>query len=120
MSLLTDLLKEVPLSAVLQERIKGLETENKQLKEALATVTKERDDVTNERDELRRKIDNAPFAAAPPKEKPEIRNGLYYFDGDMSKPCCPRCYENHGRKSPMAGRSHLGMKCSVCGNFIPR
>jgi hypothetical protein len=118
MGWLNDWLQGIPRNAVLKERIafeektfKDMKAENKQLKEAVATLTAENE-------ELKRQIADAPVATATaqPQEKPKIVNGLYYFDGDMSTAYCPRCYEREGKKHVMASMRHLGSRCTACGN----
>jgi len=96
-----------------EQKFKEMETENKRLKDEVAALTEENK-------ALKGKIEQAPVAVAPPKEKPEIMHGLYYFGGDKTTPHCPRCYERDGKKHVMASIRHLGSKCTVCGNHIPR
>jgi hypothetical protein len=117
---LSDALQGIPLNAVLrvrvalaEQRFKALEDENTALEAQVAALTAENE-------ALRQKVEQAPVAAIPTKEPPEILYGLYYFGGDTSKLYCPRCYETHGKKHIMADVRHLGHKCTVCGNFIPR
>ncbi len=107
MNWLNDLLQGIPLNAVLRERLALVEQRFKDMEEKLTAVIKERD-------ELKRQIAEAP--AAMPTEKPEIRNGVYYFAGDES-PYCPRCFEREGRKHVMADNL-IRLKCTVCGNMI--
>jgi hypothetical protein len=99
--------------ALAEQKVKDLESEKKRLRE-------ENEALTGENKTLKRKIAEAPLAVEPPKEKPEIRNGLYYFGGDMSTPHCPRCYETQGKKHVMANVRHMGHKCTVCENVIYR
>src|SRR5262249_10309329 len=120
MGWLTDLLQGLPVNPVLRERLalaeqkfKDMEAENKRLKEEVATLAEENEG-------LKQQIERAPVASAPPKETPRIMYGLYSLGGDMSTPYCPRCYERQGKKHVMAGVSHLGHKCTVCGNIIYR
>jgi hypothetical protein len=117
---LADLLKEYPALSVgkerlafQEERLKQFEAENKQLKEKVAALT-------TENEELKRRIAEAPVAAEAPKETPQDMYGCYYFGGDSSKLYCPRCYEQKGKKHLMAALRHVGHKCTVCENFIPR
>jgi hypothetical protein len=118
MSWLTDLLQGIQLNPVLRERLalaeqkfKDIETENKHLTEKVAAITKENET-------LRQQIEQAPVAGVPPKEKPQIWNGLYYFGGDVSVMYCPRCYERENKKHVMAEERGVGHICTVCEKFI--
>ncbi|HTU91633.1 MAG TPA: hypothetical protein VMF69_16235 [Gemmataceae bacterium] len=118
MGWLSDLLQGIPLNSVLRERValaeqkfREVEEENKRLMEEVAALTKENG-------ELKREIADAPIAVTPPKEKPENRNGLYYFAGEESTPYCPRCYETAGKKHVMSAVPHMGHQCTVCDKFI--
>lgn len=115
MGMIDDFLQGIPLNAVLRERLalaeqkyKDMETENKELKQRVASLTTE---VAT----LAEKIAKAPVASEQPKEKPEVINGVYYFDGDKSTPYCPRCYANEGKKHAMSRIEDVGKKCPICG-----
>src|SRR5215470_17359066 len=119
MSWWTDLLQDIPLTAVLKERLalaeqkfKDMEAENKKLKEQAAALREEND-------ALKRRIADAPMAIATPKEEPQIKWGCYYFNGDESKLYCPRCYETQNKKHPTARMGVKARQCTVCGNGIP-
>jgi hypothetical protein len=112
------LLQAIPLNAVLREqvktadqRLKELESEYNRLKERVAALT-------TENEELRAKINEAPVATAPPREVHQEMYGCYYFDGDASRLYCPRCYEREGKKHLVAGFRLVGHKCTVCETFI--
>jgi hypothetical protein len=118
MGWLTDLLQGIPLNAVLREKLNtaekkftDLEEENNRLNERVAALTKENE-------ELKRQIANAPVAGVPPSEKPENRNGLYYFPGEPNTPYCPLCYETKGKKHVMSKFSGIGYICTVCYKVI--
>jgi hypothetical protein len=115
-----DVLQGIPAASVLRERLllaedrfKDLEAENKKLQEQLAVLTRENDS-------LKRQIANAPVATALPHEQPKELYGCYYFGDDTSKLYCPRCWQKEGTKGPMSRVGGLGLKCSVCGNFVHR
>jgi hypothetical protein len=115
-----DLLQGVPLNAVLKERValaeqkfNDLEERNKQLQEQVVALTAENASLKN-------KLEQAPVAAVPPKETPEVFGGLYYFGGDHTHPFCPKCYEREGKKHHMARTGSLGSRCTVCGNVVYR
>lgn len=122
MGWLGDILQVLPgiqANSVLRERVtlaeqksRDMEAENKRLEEKVATLTKEND-------ELRQRIQDAPVAVVPPMERPEERNGLLFFNGDSSKPYCPRCHKPHGEKQPMSALTGAGFICPVCECFVP-
>jgi hypothetical protein len=92
MGWLSELLQGIPLNAVLKERValaeqkfKDTEAENKQLKEKVATLT-------TEIEELKRRITKAPVAIEAPKETPTLKDGLYYKGDDG--PFCTGCYDS--------------------------
>jgi hypothetical protein len=116
----SDFLQGIPVNAALREqlklaeqRFKDMEDENARLKEQVASLTAENED-------LKRQVQQAPVAAIPQKESFEVMYGCYYFNNDSSKLYCPRCYETQGKKHVMADCHHLFYKCTVCGNTIHR
>jgi hypothetical protein len=49
-----------------------------------------------------------------PTEKPEIRFGCYYFDGDNSRLYCSACFDSKGAKS-LTSKGPVGYRiCGVC------
>ena len=85
MSLLTDILKEAPLSAVLQEKIKALEVENAELKRQL-------EDSRRLYQVLQTEHQN--FVALHAEEK-RIHHGIDFRKGKRTggqwQPFCPKC-----------------------------
>lgn len=114
LSWLTDFVQAVPLNSVLREqkalaeqKSKQFESENTSLKERVAALTAENA-------ELKRRVEQAPVAAAPPLEQPEMHFGCYIFDGDRSKMYCPKCYETEGKKHLTTFEQGVGWRCVVC------
>jgi hypothetical protein len=52
------------------------------------------------------------------KEKPAIKWGCYYFDGDDSRLYCTACYDSKGMKSLTTRISTRFRHCNVCGATI--
>ncbi|MBN1454464.1 MAG: hypothetical protein JW963_25830 [Anaerolineales bacterium] len=52
------------------------------------------------------------------KEKPDIKWGCYYFDGDDSRLYCTACYDSQGMKSLTTRINSKYRKCNVCGATI--
>jgi hypothetical protein len=114
---IADLLKEVPLSAVLKERValaeqkyKNLEAENQELGE---TVKK----LSAENDTLRKRVQALP--AVPAKERYSVQGGCYRFEGDPIF-YCPNCYHETGKKYPANRMGSTGRMCVSCRRFIPK
>ncbi len=51
-------------------------------------------------------------------EKPDIKWGCYYFDGDDSRLYCTACYDSKGMKSLTSRVNTKFRRCNVCGAVI--
>jgi hypothetical protein len=125
MSILSDITSVIGLvqkAKQLADQLRSLELKEVivDLQSKMLDLKQEVNSLREENEELKKKIKDAPMAAAHPKETPEVMYGCYYFGGDSSKLYCPRCYETQGKKHIMASHHHMGFKCTVCSNFIPR
>ena len=106
MGLLTEILKDVPLSAVLREKVLTLERENESLKDENASL---KDDLR----ELRQRAVKKPRWDSP-----------YYWvekaDGGEEGPFCQHCYDKDGELRRLQGGTPAYCrgywKCTVCKN----
>ncbi|HYT92781.1 MAG TPA: hypothetical protein VEL76_28955 [Gemmataceae bacterium] len=119
MGLVSDFFQGIPLNAVLKERVtlaeqkvKDMEAETRKLKEQVAALT-------TENEQLKRQVSDLAAAQQRAAEKPEIKNGCYYFGDDRSKLYCVACYETQGKKHPMVYVLDTGYLCAVCQKVIP-
>jgi hypothetical protein len=111
MTSLTDLLQGIPLNAVLRERValaeqrlKDLESENKNLKDQAATLAKENAALRGQLEAIARRD-----AAV----KPTLQWGCYKFAGEDGL-FCPACYDKDGKKYQTTRLDIGKRRCTVC------
>ncbi|WP_051118244.1 hypothetical protein, partial [Vibrio campbellii] len=63
--------------------------------------------------ELREEV-SALKAHKQPEEKPDIKSGCYYFDGDSSRLYCTACFDSKGAKSLTSKALGDYRICGVC------
>jgi hypothetical protein len=111
---LTDILKEIPLSAVLKERValaeqkfKDIEAANQKLRDQVATLTTENESLKRD---LEAKIAAEQAAAA---KRPTRVYGCYQFEGESGL-FCPGCYDSKGKKHTATRLDSKHYQCTVC------
>ncbi len=102
----TDLIKDVPVSAVVKERLalaedrfRKIEEENKELKQQITKLSQE----------------NQTLKAAQPElyEKPTIRWGCYQFANETGL-YCTACYDTNRKKHLTTRLNSMSRQCPVC------
>ena len=116
MTWLTDLLKEIPLSAVLKERValaeqkfKDMEAETKGLKEL----------VTELRQQNERLAAQLEVYVTKEKSKPTLEGQFYKFAGEEGH-FCMTCYDTKGEKVRTASPIPHVRKCPICKTIYGR
>jgi len=120
MGIITDILKDIPLSAVLRERLidqektmATLEAENLALKnensDLKALVENLRQEIQQTKDIQKDKSHNTSF---------KMQLGCLLFAGDK-RLYCPSCFHKGGNKIETSRVDHHNRYCAVCKTKIP-
>jgi len=89
MGIITDILKDLPLSTVLREKLQDMEKRYLELEKENAELKKENAEIKEEIRILKDKKSQYGI-------EPQFKNGLYYFDDDG--PFCTACWDNNHKK----------------------
>jgi hypothetical protein len=119
MGIITDILKDVPLSAVLREKLLTADKENESLKSENAIQEQTLTQKEQEIQRLKQQIQELQKLHGTPQLK--FVAPFFYADGDPV-PYCPRCWESDHKaihmKPPYPVHSGPKYECPVCKNHI--
>lgn len=114
MGIITDILKEIPLSAVLREKIVGLETKMSVLESENLVLTKDNEKLKFENRQQGEKIQTlenliSTYHNNPLQKFTFVDPPGYYTHPEYPYPICPICLIKKNLKSPVSNG-----RCTVC------
>ena len=119
MGIITDMLKEIPLSAVLREKIIALENEMTNLKVKDLALNAELQKANFTIKQQNEKIQTLEKLLHNSSEKYSgMRWGCLLFAGDK-RLYCPSCFHKNGKKIETSRLDSHNRFCSVCKTTIP-